>query len=106
MQISFFWDMTASSLVESYNVSDETATTIIKQVYNIIHFITSPTFPEVLQYHHFHSPYFLDSEPRITHNINMDFQEVGWGGVGLIDVAQDRDSLRVLVNVVMNFRVP
>jgi hypothetical protein len=36
----------------------------------------------------------------------MDLQEVGWDGVDWIDMAQDRDRWRVLVNEVMNFRVP
>jgi hypothetical protein len=31
---------------------------------------------------------------------------IGWGGVDLIDLAQDRDQWRVLVNTVMNFQVP
>jgi hypothetical protein len=29
----------------------------------------------------------------------------GWGGVEWIDLAQDRDQWRVLVNTVMNLRV-
>jgi hypothetical protein len=39
-------------------------------------------------------------------NIKMDLQEVGWNGVAWIDVAQDRDRWRALVNAVMNHRVP
>jgi hypothetical protein len=35
----------------------------------------------------------------------MDLQKVGWEGVDWIDMAQDRDRWRALVNVVMNLRV-
>jgi hypothetical protein len=36
-------------------------------------------------------------------NIKMDLRETGWGVVDWIDVVQNRDQWRVLVNMVMNF---
>jgi hypothetical protein len=35
----------------------------------------------------------------------MDFQEVGWRDVCLIDLTVDRDRWRALVNAVMDFRI-
>ena len=38
-------------------------------------------------------------------NIKIDIREVGWG-MGGIDLAQQRDRWRVLVNMILNLRVP
>jgi hypothetical protein len=43
---------------------------------------------------------------RWEDNIKMDLQEVGWGGMDWIDMAQDRERWRALVSVVMNLRIP
>jgi len=43
---------------------------------------------------------------RWEDNIKMGLQEVGCGGVDWIELAQDRDRWRALVNAVMNLRVP
>jgi hypothetical protein len=39
-------------------------------------------------------------------NIKIELQEVGWVDMDWTDLAQDRDSWRALVNVVMHLRVP
>jgi hypothetical protein len=43
---------------------------------------------------------------RLMENIKMDLRDIGWDGMDWIDVAQDRDQWRALVNTVMNLRVP
>jgi hypothetical protein len=43
---------------------------------------------------------------RWEDNINMELREIGWGGMDWIDLDQDRDWWRALVNTVMNLRVP
>jgi len=45
------------------------------------------------------------SRRRWEDNIKMDLQKVEYGDMDWIEVAQDRDRWRALVNAVMNFRV-
>jgi hypothetical protein len=42
----------------------------------------------------------------VVDNIKMNLREIRWDGVDWIDLAQDRDQWRDLVNTVMNLRVP
>ena len=46
--------------------------------------------------------------PRLRRkdNIKMDLQEVGCEGMDWIELAEDKERLRALVNAVMNLRVP
>ena len=46
-----------------------------------------------------------DPEHRWMYNSKMNLKEEGWGGVR-INLAQDSDRWRALVNAVMNLRVP
>jgi hypothetical protein len=42
---------------------------------------------------------------RWVDSIKMDLGEIGWDGMDWIELAQDRDQCRALVNTVMNLRV-
>jgi hypothetical protein len=43
---------------------------------------------------------------RWEDNIEMELREIRWGGMDWIDLDQDREQWRALVNTVMNLRVP
>jgi hypothetical protein len=43
---------------------------------------------------------------RWEDNIKIDLQEVGWGSIDWIDLAQDTDRWWAVVNMAMNLRVP
>jgi hypothetical protein len=43
---------------------------------------------------------------RRVDNIKIDLRKIGWDGMDWIDLAQNRDQWRALVNTVMKLRVP
>jgi hypothetical protein len=43
---------------------------------------------------------------RWLDNIKVDLREIEWDGVDWIDMAQDRDKSRALLNKVLNLGVP
>jgi hypothetical protein len=46
------------------------------------------------------------SRCRWVDNTKMDVREIRWGGMDWIDLAQDRDQWRALVNTVVNLQIP
>jgi hypothetical protein len=47
----------------------------------------------------------LEELRRGVDNIKKDLREIGWDGMDWIDLAQDRDQWRALMNRLMNLRV-
>jgi hypothetical protein len=43
--------------------------------------------------------------PRLVDNIKIDLREIGWDGMDWMDLTQDRDQWRDIMNTVMNFWV-
>jgi hypothetical protein len=43
---------------------------------------------------------------RWMENIKIDLRKIGWDGINWIDLDQDGDHWRALVNTVMKLRVP
>jgi hypothetical protein len=43
---------------------------------------------------------------RLVDNIKMNLGEIGWDGMDWINLAQDSEQWRALVNTVMNLRAP
>jgi hypothetical protein len=43
---------------------------------------------------------------RWVDNIKIDLREMGWDDMDWVDLSQDRNQWRALVNMVMNLRVP
>jgi hypothetical protein len=48
----------------------------------------------------------MKNKTKWLDNIKMDFRDIGSDGMDWIDLAQNRDQWRALVNTVMNLRVP
>jgi hypothetical protein len=48
----------------------------------------------------------MKTRRRWEDNIKMYLREIGWGGMNWIDLAEDRDQWRALMNTVINLRVP
>jgi hypothetical protein len=47
-----------------------------------------------------------EKRPLWENNITTNLRETGWGGTYCIDLAQDRDQWRALVDTVMSLQVP
>jgi hypothetical protein len=43
---------------------------------------------------------------KLVDNILINLRAIGWDGMDWIDLAQDRDQWRAVVNTVMNLQVP
>jgi hypothetical protein len=43
---------------------------------------------------------------RSKDNIKVDLREIGWGDMDWLDLTQNKDQWRALVNTVMNLHVP
>jgi hypothetical protein len=43
---------------------------------------------------------------RWVDGIKIDFREIAWGDMDSMELAEERDQWRALVNTVMNLRVP
>jgi hypothetical protein len=52
-----------------------------------------------------HIGYWWESQKE-RDNIKMDLGEIEWNGVDWMDMAQDWDQWRALVNTALNLRVP
>ena len=48
----------------------------------------------------------MEDRRRWEDNSKMDLKEVGRGAVDWIELSQDRERWRTLVNTVMNIRIP
>jgi len=48
---------------------------------------------------------YLEDRRKLENNIRMGLREIGWKGLGWINLAHDRDQWQTFLKTVMNFRV-
>jgi hypothetical protein len=78
-------------------------------LYYILHYKYYPAFKTITispKYAILKLSHCVKAIRRWEDNIKMDLKEVGGGYGDWMELAQDRDRWRALVNAVMNFRVP
>jgi hypothetical protein len=78
-------------------------------ILNLLHFIDLTTHSCINKY--YGSRWIVVGKPEGKRPLGRprrrwDLREIGWGGMDWIDLAQDRDQWKALVNTVMNLRVP
>jgi hypothetical protein len=85
-------------------VSDLTDTIFISDVLNEANVVPKWHVSAVVRY--VLCCVLFSNSRRWEDNIKMDFQKLGLGDMDWIDLLQDRDMWRTLMNAVMNLRVP
>jgi hypothetical protein len=88
------------------NVSKKCITKLYNNLF--INFASIGKFTQKVQFKKEKSYIFLLGRPRRrwVDNIKLDLIKIGWDGMDWIDMVQDRDQWRALVNKVLNLRVP
>jgi hypothetical protein len=64
------------------------------------------TIKSALVRHSINLEHRIQLQNKWVDNIKMDLRETGWGGMGWVDLAQDRDQQSSLLIMVMNLQVP
>jgi len=64
------------------------------------------TFGDFLEYYDTSAGMQFCVDTGLVVKLQVDIQEVGWGGMDWIKLAEDRDRWQAVVNVVLNFGFP